>query len=117
MEVILMIPAHEIIQDEYSLVHEWRVGQLTRLGIPGAASRCSRRSRRLAPDRRVGAARLPAMAGPAHRPMSVQLASQNCGFPLKDVPGKIRWPAVPITDAASVAFEVTPVVLARTSWL
>jgi hypothetical protein len=34
MEVILMIPAHEIIQDEYSLVHEWRVGQLTRLGIP-----------------------------------------------------------------------------------
>jgi hypothetical protein len=49
--------------------------------------------------------------------MSVQLASQNCGFPLKDVPGKIRWPAVPITDAASVAFEVTPVVLARTSWL
>jgi len=34
MGVILMIPAHEIIQDEYSLVHEWRVGQLTRLGIP-----------------------------------------------------------------------------------
>jgi len=34
MEVILMIPAHEIINDEHSLVHEWRVGQLTRLGIP-----------------------------------------------------------------------------------
>ena len=34
MEVILMIPAHEIIHDERSLVHEWRVGQLTRLGIP-----------------------------------------------------------------------------------
>jgi hypothetical protein len=34
MEVILMIPAHEIIHDEQSLVHEWRVGQLTRLGIP-----------------------------------------------------------------------------------
>jgi hypothetical protein len=34
MEVILMIPAPEIIHDEYSLVHEWRVGQLTRLGIP-----------------------------------------------------------------------------------
>jgi hypothetical protein len=34
MEVILMIPAHEIIHDEHSLVHEWRVGQLTRLGIP-----------------------------------------------------------------------------------
>ena len=33
MEVILMIPAHEIIHDEQSLVHEWRVGQLTRLGI------------------------------------------------------------------------------------
>ena len=34
MEVILMIPAHEIIHDEHSLVHEWRVEQLTRLGIP-----------------------------------------------------------------------------------
>jgi hypothetical protein len=34
MEVILMIPAHEIIHDEHSRVHEWRVGQLTRLGIP-----------------------------------------------------------------------------------
>ena len=34
MEVILMIPTHEIIHDEHSLVHEWRVGQLTRLGIP-----------------------------------------------------------------------------------
>ena len=34
MEVILMIPAHEIINDEHSLVHQWRVGQLTRLGIP-----------------------------------------------------------------------------------
>ena len=35
MEVILMIPAHEIIQGEHSRVHEWRVAQLTRLGIPG----------------------------------------------------------------------------------
>ena len=34
MEVILMIPAHEIINDEPSLVHEWRVEQLSRLGIP-----------------------------------------------------------------------------------
>ena len=34
MEVILMIPAREIIRDEHSLVHEWRVGRLTRLGIP-----------------------------------------------------------------------------------
>ena len=34
MEVILMIPAHEIINDEPSLVHEWRVERLTRLGIP-----------------------------------------------------------------------------------
>ena len=34
MEVILMIPAHEIIHDEHSRVHEWRVGQLARLGIP-----------------------------------------------------------------------------------
>ena len=34
MEVILMIPAHEIIHDEHLLVHQWRVGQLTRLGIP-----------------------------------------------------------------------------------
>jgi hypothetical protein len=33
MEVILMIPAHEIIHDEHSLVHEWRVGQLIRLSI------------------------------------------------------------------------------------
>ena len=29
-----MIPAHEIIHDEHSHVHEWRVRQLTRLGIP-----------------------------------------------------------------------------------
>jgi hypothetical protein len=34
MEVILMTPAHETIHDERSLVHEWRVEQLTRLGIP-----------------------------------------------------------------------------------
>jgi hypothetical protein len=26
MELILMIPAHEIIHDEHSRVHEWRVG-------------------------------------------------------------------------------------------
>ena len=31
---IRVIPAHEIIHDEHSLVHEGRVGQLTRLGIP-----------------------------------------------------------------------------------
>jgi hypothetical protein len=29
-----MIGAHETIHDEHSLIHEWRVGQLTRLGIP-----------------------------------------------------------------------------------
>ena len=34
MEVTHVIPAHEIIHDEQSLVHKWRVGQLTRLGIP-----------------------------------------------------------------------------------
>jgi hypothetical protein len=28
------IPAQEIIDDDYSLVHGWRVAQLTRLGIP-----------------------------------------------------------------------------------
>jgi hypothetical protein len=27
-------PAHEVIDDDYSLVHGWRVAQLTRLGIP-----------------------------------------------------------------------------------
>jgi len=31
---IRVIPAHEIIHDEHSLVHEWRVEQLTRLVIP-----------------------------------------------------------------------------------
>jgi hypothetical protein len=33
MEAILMIPAHEIINDERSRVHKWRVEQLTRLGF------------------------------------------------------------------------------------
>ena len=30
-----MGPHHEAINHEDSLVHEWRVAQLTRLGIPG----------------------------------------------------------------------------------
>lgn len=30
-----MEPYHEAIDDEESLVHRWRVAQLTRLGIPG----------------------------------------------------------------------------------
>ena len=29
-----MIPNSEFINDEQSLVHEWRVAQLTRLGVP-----------------------------------------------------------------------------------
>ena len=28
-------PSHEAIEDDDLLVHEWRVTQLTRLGIPG----------------------------------------------------------------------------------
>ena len=28
-------PSHEAIEDDDVLVHEWRVTQLTRLGIPG----------------------------------------------------------------------------------
>ena len=34
MEVTHVIPTHEVIHDERSLVHEWRVVQLTRLGVP-----------------------------------------------------------------------------------
>ena len=34
MEAIPVIPVHEIVHDEQSIVHEWRVRQLTRLGIP-----------------------------------------------------------------------------------
>ena len=30
-----MISGHESINDDESLVHDWRVAQLTRLGIPG----------------------------------------------------------------------------------
>ena len=51
MEVILMIPAHEIINDEHSLVHEWRVGQLTRLGIPEPPA-CQQRTRRASGEER-----------------------------------------------------------------
>ena len=62
------IPAHEVICNS-SLVHDWRVAQLTRLGNPQSAGRSCCRGRRLASGRRVGAPRLPAPACLAHRPM------------------------------------------------
>jgi hypothetical protein len=34
MEPAPTTPRHEAIDDDDVLVHEWRVGQLTRLGIP-----------------------------------------------------------------------------------
>jgi hypothetical protein len=62
------IRAHEVICNS-SLVHDWRVAQLTRLGIPTPLAKavCSRR--RLASGRRVGSPRLPAPACLAHCPM------------------------------------------------
>ena len=36
MEPTLAIIRHEAIDDDELLVHEWRVTQLKRLGIPGA---------------------------------------------------------------------------------
>jgi len=34
MEPALRRPRHEAIEHDYLIVHEWRVAQLTRLGIP-----------------------------------------------------------------------------------
>ena len=34
MEPALTRPRHEAIEHDYLTVHEWRVAQLTRLGIP-----------------------------------------------------------------------------------
>ena len=34
MEPALTRPRHEAIEHDYLIVHEWRVAQLTRLGIP-----------------------------------------------------------------------------------
>jgi hypothetical protein len=36
MEPAPTTPRHEAIDDDDLLVHEWRVAQLTRLGIPGS---------------------------------------------------------------------------------
>ena len=39
MDPIRTDSAHEIIdRDELRLVHDWRAGQLTRLGIPGSVA-------------------------------------------------------------------------------
>ena len=41
MEPALARPRHEAIDDDDLLVHEWRVRQLTRLGIPWSLARAA----------------------------------------------------------------------------
>jgi hypothetical protein len=60
------IPAHDVICTG-SLVHDWRVAQLTRLGIPRPLAEAVAAD--VASGRRVGAPRLPAPACLRHRPM------------------------------------------------
>lgn len=66
---------HEIIDVEDSLVHDWRVAQLRRLGIPGVARRGGCRSRGLAPDRQARAARLCSAARLAHSSLIAAIAA------------------------------------------
>ncbi len=54
--------------DERS-VHNWRVSQLTHLGIPGTLAEIYADRTSLASDRQAGSARLPPAARPAHRPV------------------------------------------------
>jgi hypothetical protein len=41
MELAPASPRHEAIDDDDLLVHEWRVTQLTRLGIPGSLAQAA----------------------------------------------------------------------------
>ena len=41
MEPALARPRHEAIDDDDLLVHEWRVRQLTRLGIPSSLAQAA----------------------------------------------------------------------------
>ena len=41
MEPALARPRHEAIDDDDLLVHQWRVAQLTRLGIPGSLAQAA----------------------------------------------------------------------------
>jgi hypothetical protein len=41
MEPALTRPHHEAIDQDGLLVHEWRVTQLTRLGIPWSLAQCA----------------------------------------------------------------------------
>jgi len=41
MEPAPTTPRHEAIDDDDLLVHEWRVRQLTRLGIPGSPAQAA----------------------------------------------------------------------------
>ena len=67
MESIPTIARHEAIDRDEILVHDWRVTQLTRLGMPGLLAEGAASHVQLARNRQAGSARLPATACPPHR--------------------------------------------------
>ena len=70
MKPILTVAGHEAIDRDELLVHDWRVTQLTRLGIPGHLAEGAASHVELARDRQAGSARLPPAARPQHRPLT-----------------------------------------------
>ena len=79
MDPIPTIVRHEAIDRDELIVHEWRVTQLTRLGIPGLLAEGAASRVRLARNRQAGSARLPAAARPPHR----ALMWFRCDFPTR----------------------------------
>ena len=69
MEPVPARPRHEAVDARRCSWHEWRVRQLTGLGIPWSLAHGRCRPRRLAPGRQAGAPRLPATAGAPDRPV------------------------------------------------
>ena len=59
MEPTQAVACHEVIEHDEYPVHQWRVTQLKRLGIPGPLAEADADKRRLASDRQPGTARLP----------------------------------------------------------
>ena len=67
---------YDAIDHTQSSVHDWRVSQLTRLGIPGRWPSL-RRPHRLASDCPAGVPRPPAAACPPHRLLTLVRSIQR----------------------------------------
>jgi hypothetical protein len=69
MEPVPARPRHEAVDHDDLLVHEWRLRQLTRLGIPWPLAQAAADHVGWHQGRQAGAPRLPAAAGAPDRPV------------------------------------------------